>query len=127
MKYNPCRIPNTKPKIFKLKSSRFENHLLSFSMTKLYFLLFYLSFRLWLAKGYICSSSKLLSYILQREYDFSFICEAMYLLILPPMFPAGFICLEFTGMSFVDLLVSLNFIVASNILLALNFDMPAPS
>jgi hypothetical protein len=40
------------------------------------------------------------------------------------MLPEGLIYLALTGMSLVDRLVSLNFIVASSKLLALNLDMP---
>jgi hypothetical protein len=61
---------------------------------------------------------------LHKEYDFSEVLGVMYLLIMAPMLPEGLIYLALTGMSLVDRLVSLNFIVASSKLLALNLDMP---
>jgi hypothetical protein len=50
----------------------------------------------------------------------------MYLLIFAPMFPEGLIYRALTGISFEDRLVSLNLMVASSRLFALNFDIPPP-
>jgi hypothetical protein len=50
----------------------------------------------------------------------------MYFPIFAPMFPEGLIYRALTGISFEDLLVSLNLMVASSKLFALNFDIPPP-